>query len=214
MGENPAIRKKWRIGREIEAVVCMVFYTRKAVRMERLLFRDKRKVGGVGQVGNSGKDGFMLWYLINGEKGVKIELSYGSVITVNGETLRRDEPTERRTMESLEKLHRLVALLRKAVKEDLKIQQLVLLLKIGAEYPEPVTYAELAKDADIAVASVSRNIKILGEKMIQDSKGNWINVGLGFVTARPNPYNSREYVAELTKKGKALMAKVNSAMLI
>jgi DNA-binding MarR family transcriptional regulator len=90
----------------------------------------------------------------------------------------------------------------------------VLLLKIGAEYPEPVTYAELAKDADIAVASVSRNIKILGEKMIQNSKGNWIDVGLGFVTARPNPYNSREHVAELTKKGKALMAKVNSAMTI
>ena len=166
------------------------------------------------QVENSEKVVSLLWYLTNYERGATIELNYGSVITVNGETLHRDEPTERGTMENLRKLHRLVALLRGAVKEDLKIQQLVLLLKIGAEYPEPVTYADLAKDADIAVASVSRNIKILGEKMIQDSEGNWLDVGLGFVTARPNPYNSREYVAELTKKGKALMAKVNTAMTI
>jgi len=56
-------------------------------------------------------------------------------------------------------------------------------------------------------------MKLLGEWMVQDPKSKkWSDAGLGFVEARPNPYNTREYMAKLTVKGYEVMQDVDKAL--
>lgn len=99
------------------------------------------------------------------------------------------------------------------VKEDIKAQQLTILMALMTNYPEPLNYPELAQAAGISEASVSRNCKILGDKLVQDPKTKkWINTGLQLLQPLPNPKNTREYVVQLTKQGLALMRQLEKAI--
>lgn len=39
----------------------------------------------------------------------------------------------------------------------------------------------------------------------------WVDVGLGLINVYPDPYNTRQYIAKLTKQGQELMKKIDKA---
>ena len=105
-----------------------------------------------------------------------------------------------------------VKILRDEIKEDVKVQHIQMLIKLALSSPEPVTYTDLCAAIGTTKASISRNMKVLGSMMIQDKSGNWKDEGLGLVNVRPNPFNTREYVAELTTRGVEIMKKLDKAV--
>jgi len=97
------------------------------------------------------------------------------------------------------------------IKPDIKVQQTLILIELATS-KDPVTFKELEQLTGQNSGSVSRNMKILGDKMVKNTEGGWTNVGLGLVIGRPNPYAPKEYVAELSGKGKNLIAKIEGIL--
>lgn len=96
----------------------------------------------------------------------------------------------------------MVRTLHKVVPTSLKLQHLHILWELMSEHPQAVTYAELANRVGTTVQSISRGAKVLGQDMVQDpTTGNWADMGAGLVKAGPNPFNTREFVLELTPAG-------------
>lgn len=87
-----------------------------------------------------------------------------------------------------------------------------MLITLALRSPEPVTYTELCEVCGTTKASISRNMKVLGSMMVKGAGGSWHDDGLGLVNVRPNPFNTREYVAELTTRGVDIMKKLDKAV--
>lgn len=100
---------------------------------------------------------------------------------------------------------RSIKYIREAFGESLQLKQLSVLLDIAIAHPEPVTFSDLQEQAGTSSGTVSRTISMYGMKMVEKENGKWEDVGLGFVESRPNPYNTRQYVANLTPKGVRVM---------
>lgn len=99
------------------------------------------------------------------------------------------------------------------VKSDIKIQHIRMIVSLMKAHPEPVSYADLAEAAGITPSSISRNVRALGDKMIQDPKSKkWKKVGLGLCKPYPDPYNPHQYVVELSKEGIRLKHKLEKAI--
>lgn len=114
-------------------------------------------------------------------------------------------------MRNVNKLVRVLGVATEAIKQDLSSYQLNFLCQVAAADPDPITYAEMAKLMNTTTATISRNAKLLGRDMKQ-VKGKWVDKGFGLVEASPNPYNSREYVLQLSPAGKKLMNRIDKIL--
>jgi len=115
-------------------------------------------------------------------------------------------------MQGIRRFKRGLGVLQKEAKGDIKIQHMFILIELALSSPDPMTYAEIQKRCKMTKASVSRNMKLLGELQVKGKSGQWENQGLNLVTVRMNPYNTRELIAELSLKGVAVMVKVNDTI--
>jgi len=116
-------------------------------------------------------------------------------------------------MQGIRNFKKGLKVLQKEAKGDIKIQHMNMLIELALSSPEPLTYAEMQDRCDMTKASMSRNMKLLGEMMIKDKSGQWEDQGLGLVSVRMNPFNTRELIAELSEKGVQLMKQLNKAVL-
>jgi DNA-binding MarR family transcriptional regulator len=46
--------------------------------------------------------------------------------------------------------------------------------------------------------------------MVEGKAGAWKDIGSGLVKSEPNPYNTRQYMATLTKKGREAFNKLEA----
>jgi hypothetical protein len=113
-------------------------------------------------------------------------------------------------MKGIKKMNKAIRILRDYVNKDINIDQIEILLHLADNEPEPVSYSTLGKLMNNSIASISINIKILGECYIKDpTNGELIDTGLGLVKAFPSPSDSGDYVAFLTDRGTKIVWMLN-----
>lgn len=115
-------------------------------------------------------------------------------------------------MQGIRRVYKALGILQSEVKEDIKIQHILILIKLVFSSPDPVSYTDLGKFLNTTRASVSRNVRILGSWMKKcPATYQWVDVGLGLINVYPDLYNTRQYIAKLTKQGQELMKKIDKA---
>lgn len=116
-------------------------------------------------------------------------------------------------MDAIGKFERALQVFRTEVKSDVKVQHLHMLVALMLHEPEPLSYQELVHITGASLSAVSRATKTLGIEMVQTKKdGPWIDKGLSLVEAKPDPFNSRQYVVSLTKKGTRLRTQLQTVL--
>ena len=101
------------------------------------------------------------------------------------------------SFESIVKLEKMVALVRREVHKDFAMPQLHLFLLVCID--DGVTQPDLAKRAAMPQATVSRNMRILGR--VYNKQNDQIE-GYDLVEAKPDLYERRRLACFLTIKGK------------
>lgn len=97
---------------------------------------------------------------------------------------------------------RCVALLRR-LDSDMELQLLHMLL-ILASRQRPMLMGDLGDLTGLSQSSVSRNVQKLGER---DHRGR---PGFGFVAVSEDPYDHRNLMVVLNKRGRAFIARMES----
>jgi DNA-binding MarR family transcriptional regulator len=90
---------------------------------------------------------------------------------------------------------------------QLNLTELETLAILHAE-KQDITYRDLARTLETTITTVSRVCRRLGQDYHEPKPGQWVDKGMGLIKAGPNPKNTREFSATLTKKGRMLMDRV------
>lgn len=113
-------------------------------------------------------------------------------------------------LRSIVEFERLLSFLAEEIKFDIPLQQLRLLFIVAAN--PGITQTELTELLGLHQATISRNVKKMGEEHIITENGTVRTVGWGLLkTQQDTRFDSRRLAVYLTKKGERIITKFNSA---
>lgn len=111
------------------------------------------------------------------------------------------------------KLQSIVKLLREVIGGNFQLSQVEVLLAVMAAHPEPISYKAVEQLTGLPQTSVARNLRIFGtRRQRDDSAEGYHEIGLGLLTATIDPFDTRRYAAQLSKKGVDLLQRINKLM--
>ena len=111
-------------------------------------------------------------------------------------------------MQEINKLSRVIELLRKQLNKDLPSQHIALLLAVAQE--PGITMPELCKRLDMPQGTVSRNVKLMSH--YADKNGDAAKKGYGLLETEPATSNRYQLAVSLTAEGERLIQKLVKAM--
>jgi DNA-binding MarR family transcriptional regulator len=110
---------------------------------------------------------------------------------------------------SVAKFAKVIDLLQKQIKRDLPLTWIELLLKVAEAGDRGAHSPDLAKEIGVAQGVISRTVKLLSTHWDEEA-GKMI--GPDLVTMSPDPVHRHRLAIRLTKKGKALITKIEEAL--
>ena len=112
-------------------------------------------------------------------------------------------------MQEINKLSRVIELLRKQLNKDLPSQHIALLLAVARR--PGITMPELCHELDMPQGTVSRNVKLMSHYC--DKKGDGVTKkGYGLLETDQAPTNRYQLAVSLTPEGERLVEKLVQAM--
>lgn len=100
--------------------------------------------------------------------------------------------------------------IRNAIHKDIAFPQLTIFLIVAEN--KGITQGELAQKLKIPKGTVSRNVIKLGDHIIQNAQGNWVQKGYDLVEQIPDKYDSRANACYLTKRGRQVYNDLKEAI--
>ena len=100
--------------------------------------------------------------------------------------------------------------IREEIHKDIAFPQLTIFLVVADN--KGITQGELAQILKIPKGTVSRNVIKLGDLIVQNAQGNWVQKGYDLVEQIPDKYDARANACYLTKRGRQVYNDLKEAI--